>query len=102
MTLRTELRTASSHHNTLIILCWCGHGMKYHNTQQPNNCTKCETCQYFKPRGSEMSWNDKPIKAKFDGICQKCNGTIKASTHEIVRNSKRIWVHKDCSDFKKE
>ena len=80
----------------MTILCWCGHDIKHHNTQQPNNCTKCESCQYFKPRGPNTNYSNKPIKVKFDGMCKKCNGTIKARTHEIIRNSKGVWVHKDC------
>ena len=75
--------------------------MKYHNTKQPNNCTMCESCQYFRPGGSEILYSDKPIKAKFDGRCRKCNGAIKAGIHEIIRNSKGVWVHKDCSDLEK-
>jgi hypothetical protein len=70
--------------------------MKDHTTKQPNNCTKCESCKYFKPRGSELPYSNKPIKAKFDGVCKKCNKVIKSETHEIVRNSKGVWIHKDC------
>lgn len=82
----------------MTILCWCGHNIKYHNTQQPNNCTKCESCQYFRPRGNETPSysNNKPIKAKFDGTCKKCNGKIKAEHDEIIRNPKGVWIHKDC------
>jgi len=83
---------------SLTILCWCGHHIKYHNTKQPNNCTKCNTCQYFRPRGTSnnISYSNKPIKAKFDGTCKICSGMITAGKDEIIRNSKGVWVHKDC------
>ena len=81
---------------SLTILCWCGHHMKYHRTQQPNNCTRCDSCQYFRPRGTSNSYqSNKPIKARFDGTCKICNKMIKSGKDEIIRNSKGIWIHKN-------
>lgn len=53
----------------MVIICWCGHIDKYHTTATPNNCTKCDTCEYFRPKGSSVTYSNKPILAKFDGIC---------------------------------
>ncbi len=82
----------------MVIICWCGHADKYHNTGTPNKCTKCQECQYFRPRGNVTSYSNKPIKAKFDGICKICGLKIIAKEHQIIRNSKNVWVHNFCND----
>ncbi|PIN84161.1 MAG: hypothetical protein COV65_01650, partial [Nitrosopumilales archaeon CG11_big_fil_rev_8_21_14_0_20_33_24] len=81
---------------TLVIICWCGHADKYHSTATPNKCTKCQECQYFRPRGNPTSVSSKPIMARFDGICKVCKSDIKAGQHQIIRNSNNIWIHYLC------
>jgi len=78
-----------------VLLCWCGHADRYHSTATPNKCTKCEECQYFRPRGNNASY--KPITAKFDGICKVCKLEIKARQHQIIRNSSNVWIHYSCN-----
>ncbi len=83
----------------MVVICRCGHADKYHSTGIPNKCTKCESCQYFRPRGNgTSSHNSKPILAKFDGICKVCKSKIKAGEHQIIRNSKGVWIHNSCND----
>lgn len=82
----------------MVLVCWCGHTDKYHSTVTPNKCTKCEECQYFRPRGNNTSHSNKPIDAKFDGICRVCELKIIAGEHQIIRNSKNIWIHNSCDD----
>ena len=50
----------------MVIICFCGHADKYHSTGIPNKCTKCEECQYFRPRGTSNTYSNNPITAKFD------------------------------------
>jgi len=75
----------------------CGHADKYHSTGIPNKCIKCQECQYFRPRGNNTSYSNKPIKAKFDGICKVCKSEIKAEKHQIIRNSNNVWIHFSCN-----
>lgn len=88
----------------MVIICWCGHIDKYHSTGIPNNCSKCESCEYFRPRGnstgnySNKQYSNKPILAKFDGICKVCKLKITAKKHQIIRNSKGVWIHESCND----
>ena len=80
----------------MVIICLCGHVDKYHSTGIPNKCTKCQECQYFRPRGNSRAYNNKPITAKFDGICKIYKLEIIAKEHKIIRNSKNVWVHYSC------
>ncbi len=85
----------------MVIICFCGHTDKYHSTGIPNKCTKCEECQYFRPRGnSTKQYSNKPILAKFDGICKVCKLKIIVGTDKIIRNSKGIWIHEHCKNVK--
>jgi len=82
----------------MVVICLCGHIDRYHSTGIPNKCTKCE---YFRPRGNKGSTSyssNKPIKAKFDGICKVCKSKIKAGEHQIIRNSKNVWIHNSCNN----
>ena len=85
----------------MVIICLCGHADKYHSTGTPNKCTKCEECQYYRPRGNNTSYSNKPIKAKFDGICKICKLKIIAEKHQIIRNSKGVWIHNSCNILNK-
>lgn len=79
----------------MVIICQCGHIDKYHSTATPNKCTKCESCEYFRPRGNGTTYSNKPILAKFDGICKICKLKITAEKHKIIK-SKNIWIHNSC------
>ncbi len=41
-------------------------------------------------RGNNTSYNDKPIKAKFGGICKVCKSYIKAGKHRLLDPHKRV------------
>ena len=41
------------------------------------------------------------MKARFNGKCAQCNESITVGI-EIEKNSKGKWIHKFCSDIKKE
>jgi len=84
----------------MVIICWCGHADKLHSTATPNKCSECEECQYFRPRGNNTSYSNKPIKAKFDGICKVCKLKIIAEEHQIIRNSMNVWTHNYCNNHK--
>lgn len=85
----------------MVVICWCGHIDKYHSTRIPNNCTKCDSCQYFRPKGnSSTSYNNNPILAKFDGTGNACKLEIIAKEHQIIRNSNGVWIHNSCNNHR--
>jgi len=85
----------------VVIICLCGHADKYHSTGIPNKCSKCDVCEYFRPRGNNTkSYPNKPILAKFDGVCKVCKSKIVAEKDRIVRNSSNVWIHESCNDVK--
>jgi hypothetical protein len=79
----------------MVIFCWCGHIDKYHSTGTPNKCTKCDTCEYYRPKGNFQSFSNKPILSKFDGTCKVCQKKITAKKHKIIK-SKNMWIHESC------
>jgi len=88
------------------IFCLCGHHSKYHSIQQPNLCSKCKECPYFRPYQRSIlnsGYNTRTVlKAKFDGICPVCKFQIKAGKHEIVKGNDGKWIHKMCSEEKED
>jgi hypothetical protein len=88
------------------IFCLCGHHSKYHSTQQPNLCSKCKECPYFRPyQRSSLNFGHGTkitLKARFDGICKVCSLQIKAGKHDIIRDSNGNWIHKMCSKEKED
>ncbi|MGI0102671.1 MAG: hypothetical protein ACREA7_08775 [Nitrosotalea sp.] len=84
------------------IFCWCGHLARDHSVQQPNRCSKCEECLYYRPRQSPNSSKSAygkamVLKARFDGVCKSCGLEIKTGEHDITRDGSGRWIHERCS-----
>jgi len=86
------------------IFCLCGHHSKYHTTKQPNRCTKCKECPYFRPyqRLNSGYGTGTTLKARFNGTCKVCNLQIKAGKHKIIKDGSGNWIYKMCSEEKDE
>ncbi len=81
------------------MFCWCGHHARYHRTQTPNKCSKCEECPYYRPRQNanlRSRLGRTTMKARFDGICKSCGLEIKAGEHDITNDDSGKWIHKGC------
>ena len=82
----------------MVIICFCGHADKYHSTGIPNKCIKCKECEYFRPReNNTKQYSNKPILAKFDGICKVCKLKIVTKQDKIIRDSNDVWIHESCN-----